>query len=240
MELSLGIVAGLLVVAAIAGPVAASPHAVPQDAEEDSPSATLVDATIAAEVGEPRSVDARYRFLVDRTGTDGALSEIEGTVWRIPDRRVSGVSAAVDGRSVEPAVERSGGHLRVGVPLTDVADGDTVSVRLRYRVSGPERRVKAPLWVPEFRPEGTDRSVAVSVRLPPDAAVRSAVFPRFDSRDGRLLRYRGSHVPGVVHLRYGHQPRPLTLDRLVLIAGLLLVGGAFGGWLARVRRRRRG
>lgn len=207
-----------------------------QESGNGEPAATLTGAGITIDVGESRVVNATYRFDIERLGDGDAA--IEGTMWRFPGRDVNDLSARVDGRSVDPSVTREARFVRIGVPVSDVDRGETVSIRLQYRISGPGDRLKTPLWVPEFGTTGSDRIVRMTVSLPDGTRAQTPAFPEIDSRheDGRVARYRLLHVPGFVALPYGQSGELVTLDRLATIAGLLGIGGIFGGWTLYNRR----
>lgn len=211
------------------------------NATQGNQSVALVAANVTVEAGQPRRVDATYRFGTTASGSDpGSNTSIEGTMWRFPDREIGGLRVGVDGSSVTPDVTRDSRHLRVAVPVPGETRDGPVSVRLRYRVDGPAGRLRLPLWVPAVPPPGTDRVVRVRVRLPDGTRTQSTTFPDLGPRreDGGVLATELPQMPGVVVLRYGRGSSGMALDRAVEIVGLGTLAGI--GTLCAVRRRRGG
>lgn len=219
-----------VVLAGMAAPIAAQ--------EGEAPAATLSAATIQVDAGETTQVTASYEFTVSSAGSgEKALSAISGTMWRFPNHEVSGLSATVNGESVEPDVTRSDRHMTVALPVSDVSEGDTVEATVTYTVAGPTGSLKAPLWVPEFQTGGTDRVIDMTVTLPDGSNVHGAAFPKVDTVSGSTLSYNMLHMPGFVDVEYGPGGGSLLdLDTLSTLLGLLLIFGILGGWLAWRRR----
>lgn len=233
----------MLLVASVLCLAGASVPAVGSSTAQVDPPVTLAGATVTVDVGEPRRVDATYRFRIGGSGGGtGTASRpaIDGTVWRFPGREVDALTARVDGTPVDPEVTREARHLRVSVPVPDDATDRTVVVRIRYRVEGPAGRLRLPLWVPTARPAGVDRIVEVTVRLPDGTRVQSAAFPTVGERrdGGTVLVTRLPQMPGLVALRYGPGSPGLTLDRAVGLAGVGTLVGLGAAWA--VARRREG
>lgn len=224
---------GLVLCVAVAGmatPIAAQ--------EGNAPSATLSAATINIDAGERTTVNASYEFTVDSAGSgESALTAIGGTIWLFPDHAVGDVSARVNGEEVSPQVTREARFMQLSVPVSNVNDGDTVTVDLSYTVADPPGRLKTPLWAPEFVTNGADRVVSVTVSLPSDAQVHGAAFPRVDSRSGSTLSYQLLHMPGFVSVEYGSGAGSLlSLDVITSVVGVGLILGFLGAWLVWRRR----
>lgn len=224
---------GLILCVAVAG------MATPISAQEgNTPTATLSAATIEIDASEQTTVNASYEFTVDSAGSgESALTAINGTMWLFPDHAVGDVSARVNGEEVSPQVTREARFMHLSVPVSNVNDGDTVTVDLSYTVAGPPGRLKTPLWAPEFVTNGADRVVSVTVSLPSDAQVQGAAFPRVDSRSGSMLSYQLLHMPGFVSVEYGSGAGSLlSLDVVTSFVGIALILGFLGAWLAWRRR----
>lgn len=219
--------------------VAVAGMAAPISAQEgDAPAATLSAAEITIDAGEQTTVDATYEFTVESAGSgENALSAISGTMWLFPDHAVGDVSATVNGEEVSPEVTRENRFMRVSVPVSDVSDGDTVSVDLSYTVADPTGQLKTPLWAPEFVTSGTDQAVSVTVSLPSDSQVHGAAFPRVDSVSGSTLSYELLHMPGFISVEYGSGAGSLlSLDVVTTLVGVGLILGFLGAWFLWRRR----
>ena len=222
------VVYGLVLCVALAA--AATPVAAQQG---DAPEATLSDASVTIDAGDRTTVNATYEFTVSSAGSgERALSAINGTMWLFPDHQVGDVSATVNGEQVLPQVTREDRFMRISVPVSDVSDGDTVTVGLSYTVAGPAGHLKAPLWAPEFTTSGTDQAVSIEVALPANAQVHGVAFPRADSVSGSTINYDLLHLPGFVDVTYGSGAgNLLSLDVLSSVVGVALILGFLGAWL---------
>lgn len=203
-------------------------------AQDGSPSIGLTNTAIEIDAGETSTVTAEYQFTVESAGSgDSALSSISGTMWKIPDREISEVTATVDGESVEPTVSEQSGHLDIAVPVEDVSDGDTVTVTLEYQVSGPAGELKTPLWVPEYSTPGQANVIDMTVTLPEGTTLSGDSFPSAETVDGNTVKYELLHVPGFVKMSYGQTAAGgLTTDTLYSLLGVVLIVGFIVGGLA--------
>lgn len=204
--------------------------------EGDEPSVVLTEAQIDVEAGETTTVSAQYTFSVESVGSgDQELTAFTGKYWSLSEREVENISATVDGNSVEPEVEDNGGYVAVSIPA-DVSDGDTVTVALNYEVIGPEGKLKAPLWVPDYSTSGEDRVVQMEVTLPEGQHVQGDTMPKYDevrtNSDGRTLVYEQLHVPSFVSVNYGSEASLLTTGQIWSLLGVMIITGIMGGWVA--------
>lgn len=211
--------------------------AAPTTAQEASPSVILSDATIAIDADKASTVDATYTLTVDSIGTgDAALQAVTGTLWLTGSYSVQDIAATVDGEPVSADVAENGQYMDVTIPLEDVQSGDTITVGLTYTVTGTAGQLKAPLWVPEYQTTGDDASIDVAVTLPDGQEVHGASFPKINSQDGNTLSYELLHMPGLVTFAYGAGSGGIfNLDSIASAAGLILIVGFLGSWVAWTR-----
>jgi hypothetical protein len=207
-------------------------------AQEAAPSVDLADTSIEIDAGETSTVTAEYEFDVAAAGSgESALTEISGTMWTMPDREIGDIAATVNGESAEVSVTENDRHLGVSVPVSDVADGDTVTVTLEYEVTGPAGELKTPLWVPEYSTAGEANVVDVAVTLPQGETVSGGAFPSPTAVDGNSANYELLHVPGYVAMAYGESGTGLlTADTAYSIVGVAVIVGFVVGGLAIDRR----
>jgi hypothetical protein len=202
--------------------------------EAASPSATLTGATVQVEAGETSTVEATYEFSVPEAGEgDNALTAVSGTLWRFPGHDVSDVTATVNGEEVSPEMSQNERYYDLSIPVSDVSDGDTLTVTLSYSVASSAGTIQAPIWTPSFQTAGTDRVIDMTVTLPDGNGVQGAAFPKVDARSdgGSTLSYSLLHMPGFVSLQYGSGGASLvTLDTLATLAGVVIILGFFGAW----------
>lgn len=204
--------------------------------EGNEPTVTLTGVQIDIDSGETNTVSARYTFSVESTGSgDQELTAFTGKYWVFPDREVEDISATVDGDSVEPEVEDNGGYVTVSVPA-DVSDGDTVTIDLEYEVSGPEGKLKAPLWVPDYPTTGNDQVIQIEVSLPEGQHIQGDTMPKVDEvrmdGDSRTIVYNQLHVPSFVSIDYGQEAPLLTTGQIWSLLSILIIIGVMGGWVA--------
>lgn len=202
-------------------------------AQEESPSVDLTNTTIDIDAGENSMVTAEYQFTVGSAGSgdSAAISSINGTLWKIPGREIGEITTTVGGESVEPSVSEQSGHLNVSVPVEDV-DSDTVTVTLEYQVSGPARKLQAPLWVPEYSTPGQENVIDMTVMLPEGTTLSGDSFPSAATVDGNTVKYNLLHVPGFVKMNYGQTGAGvLTADTLYSLLGVVLIVGFIVGGL---------
>jgi hypothetical protein len=197
------------------------------------PQLTLIGANVSVEVRENRLVDATYRFETARSDSGSyPLTTVEGTMWRFPERDIRDLRVSVDGVAVSPDVTTRARHLRVSVPVPESARAGVVVVRVRYTVSGPEGRLRLPLWGPSASTPGDDRVVDVTVRLPDGTRAQSAAFPAVEPQenDVTVLAVQLPQMPGFVALEYGQEPPVLTLDDAVSLTGVGTLAGLGALW----------
>jgi len=221
---------------------AAPSRAMQSDVAEREATVVLTSANVtvdADDTGRER-VTARYRFQVDTDGAaGGSIKYINGTLFSFPDAHVSDITVTVNGHSVEAVGTRSGRILRYTVPVPKEYQEKTVMVTLSYRVSGPRDQFRAPIWVPEFGPAGTDRVVGMRVSIPADSGQLESTFPTVRERtnDGRVLRFRLTHVPAFVSVQYDSTSGPLTTSTLSAVAAIGLITTILvAGWLSGRKR----
>lgn len=206
-------------------------------AAQEAASVTLTQADIEVDAGETSTVTAEYQFSVESVGSgDAALTSIGGTLWQIPGRSVSGITATVNGESVEPTVTEESAHQAVSVPVEGVSSGDTVTVTLEYQVSGPSGNLQVPIWVPEYSTPGQEAVVQATVTLPQGSTLQGDAFPSAAQVSGNTVEYNLLHVPGFIKAQYGDSRAGLTNDQLYSIVGVLLIIGLVGGGLMLDRR----
>ena len=220
-----------LLVGLVLGPSAAT-------AQEASPSVNLAGTSITVDGGETSTVTAEYQFEVSEAGSgDAALSSISGTMWQFSDHEVGDISATVNGESVDVSVTEQSQHYDVSVPVSDVSDGDTVTVTLEYDVAGPANEIRTPLWVPEYSTPGQANVVDITMTLPEGTTVSAAAFPSPTSIDGNTATYELLHVPGFIGAEYSESGMGiLTTDTLYSIVGVVVILGLVVGGLAIDRR----
>lgn len=230
-----GPIGRLTVVVLVVGLTLASGTAIAQSA---SPSVDLAGTSIDVDAGETSTVTAEYEFAVAEAGSgESALTAIGGTMWTMPDREISGIAATVNGESVEASVTEQDRHLELSVPVSDVSDGDTVTVTLEYEVTGPAAELKTPLWVPEYSTPGQANVVDMTVTLPEGETVSGSAFPSPATVDGNTATYELLHVPGYVAMTYGESGTGLvTADTVYSIVGVVVIVGFVIGGLAIDRR----
>jgi hypothetical protein len=203
------------------------------ETSQREPQLTLVGANVSVEVRENRLVDATYRFRTARSDSrSNPRTTVEGTMWRFPDREIRDLRVSVDGVAVSPDVTPKARHLRVSVPVPESAREGVFVVRVRYTVSGPEGRLRLPLWVPSAIPPGDDRVVDVTVRLSDGTRAQSAAFPAVEPQenDANVLAIQLPQMPGFVALEYGQESPVLTLDDAVSFAGVCALAGLGALW----------
>lgn len=217
----------LLVVGLLLGPTTAL-------AQDESPSVTLAGSTIEIDAGDTSTVTAEYQFDVESAGTgDETISSIEGTMWKLPDREISNITATVNGESVEPTVSEQSGHYDVSVPADGVSDGDTVTVTLKYEVSEPTGELQTPLWVPEYSTPGQANVIDITATLPEGTTLSGDSFPSAETVDGNTVEFDLLHAPGFVKMSYGQTAAGgLTTDTLYSLVGVVLIVGFIVGGLA--------
>lgn len=207
--------------------------------EGQDPDVTLAQTSVQVDAGEMSTVSAQYQFDVTSTGSgDASLSAIEGTMWLFPNHEVGDVSATVNGNEVTPNVTRHDRYMDLAVPVENVGNGETLTVRVEYTVQGPPNKLKAPIWVPSFETAGTERTIDMTVNLPDGTQVHGASFPKVGARSngGTTLQYSMLHVPGFVLVNYGEGAGSFfTLDVLSTIIGLAVIFGFLGLWVAYTR-----
>lgn len=221
------LLAAILVVGLLLGPGTVA-------AQDAQPSADLAGASITVDVGETNTVTAEYQFNVSEAGSgDSEISSISGTIWKLPDRDISDISATVDGESVDPSVSEGDRHLDVSFPVEGVEDGDTVTVTLEYEVAGPAGKIRAPLWVPEYSTPGQANVIDMTLNFPEETTVSGSTFPSPDGVDGNVASYDLLHTPGFVAAEYDDTgPGILTTDTLYSILGVVVMVGFIVGGLA--------
>jgi hypothetical protein len=221
----------LMIVLVIIGLVLGPSTVTAQDA---SPSITLVDASAEIDAGETSTVTAEYEFNIASAGSgDNQLSSISGTVWTNPDRTIGDITATVNGETAEAMVEEQSRHLDLTVPVSDVSNGDTVTVTLMYEVTGPDSNLRVPLWVPGYSTPGEENVVGISVTLPEGATLSGGAFPSASTVDGNSIGYELLHVPGFVSMEYGQsEPGIVTTDTLYSILGVVVIVSFIIGGLA--------
>lgn len=211
--------------------VAAAP-VVAQEATE--PSGTLTSADITIDVGDDTQVTAQYSITFSETGSgENTLSQITGTLWAFPGHVPENFSATVNGQSVEPNVTQYDRYIELGVPVSDVSDGDTVTVTLTYTVPDAAGTVKPPLWVPNYQTGGLNRVIDLEVALPSGAQPDGAVFPKIDntSNDGTVLHANLLHLPGFVYVQYAGSGSLLALDTVLTVGGVVFLIVFFTAWV---------
>jgi hypothetical protein len=221
----------VLVVGLVLGPATAA-------AQSASPSVDLAGTSIQIDAGETSTVTAEYEFDVAEAGSgDSALTSIGGTMWTMPDREIGDISATVNGESVDVSTTEHDRHVVLSVPVSDVSDGDTVTVTLEYEVSGPAGELKTPLWVPEFSTPGQANVVDARVTLPEGDTVSGSAFPSPATVDGNEVTYELLHVPGYLAMSYDATGTGLiTTDTVYSIVGVVVIVGFVVGGLAIDRR----
>lgn len=217
----------LLVIGLLLGPSTAM-------AQDDSPTVNLTGTEIAIDAGETNTVTAEYQFTVESAGSgDSTLSSISGTMWKVPNREVSDITATVNGESVDPTTSEQTGHFEISVPVENVADGDTVTVTLEYQVAGPTGELQTPLWVPEYSTPGQSNIIDITVTLPEGTTLSGDSFPSSESVNGNSVEYELLHVPGFIKMSYGQTAAGgLTTDTLYSLLGVVLIVGSIVGGLA--------
>lgn len=221
------LVVALLLVGLVLGPSTAM-------AQDASPSVNLTGTSVDIDAGETSTVTAEYEFDVAAAGSgESQLSSISGTMWTDSEREIGDISASVNGESVEATVEEQSRHLDVTVPVSDVSDGDTVTVTLEYEVTGPAGELRVPLWVPEYSTPGEESVVDISLTLPEGQTLSGGAFPSASTVDGNAVGYDLLHVPGFIGMEYGESgPGIVTTDTLYSILGVIVIVGFVVGGLA--------
>jgi hypothetical protein len=225
----------ILIVAIVASLAVCSASVAAQDG---SPSVTLDAVDIDVDAGDTSTVSAEYQFTVGDAGSgDSALSAIDGTLWKIPERSVSDLAVSVNGEDVEPDVSDSPQHTDVSVPVEGVSSGDTVTVTVAYQVSGPSGELQVPVWVPEYSTSGPAGVATAAVTLPHGQAVQGDAFPAAESISGSAVEYSLLHTPGFIKVNYGEGALGgLTADQLYSALGVVLILGLVIGGLLLDRR----
>jgi hypothetical protein len=226
-----------LIVAVLTAPVAAGIGVASGVQNAESPSLILTSGDIDVEAGETSTVTNAYEFEVESAGSgDQQLTEITGSVWKFPDRSVSGFSASVDGQDVSAEVTERDRHYQVAVPVEGVSDGDTVTVTVTYEVTGPSGELKTPVFVPDYPTNGEDAVIDLQVTLPDGQQVQGDAFPGMDSTEGNVATSELLHVPGFVSMNYGTSGG-IGLNTALSVLGIVIIVGVVGGWALLQRRR---
>ena len=162
-----------------------------------APSVTLSDADVTVEAS-PSTNDVRgtYRLQVASVGSgDQRLTALTGTVWSFPGRGISDFTAVVDGQRVDATTERNGEVVDVSIPVRDVENGDTVTLRVSYSATNANGALKVPLFVPDYATPGSASVVDVTTTLPQGTQAQGDVFPTVQSSNGNVLTFSLLHVP---------------------------------------------